>query len=160
MIHKIISGGQTGADQAALDVAIEFGVPHGGWVPRGRMTEAGRLPGKYVMQETTSISYTERTEVNVVDSDGTVILSYGKLTGGSAFTLDMAAKHRKPCFHIDLESLDVSKAAEAVINWVGAREIKVLNVAGPRASEDPRIYEATRNLLTLVLRGLFFGKAE
>jgi hypothetical protein len=153
VINKIISGGQTGADRAALDTAIELGVRHGGWVPKGRMTEAGRLPQKYLMQETASISYTERTEMNVADSDGTLILSYGKLTGGSAFTLDMAAKHRKPCFHIDLEILDVSKAAEVVINWLDAREIKTLNVAGPRASEDPRIYEGTRKILALVLQG-------
>jgi hypothetical protein len=155
MISKIISGGQTGADRAALDVAIELGIPHGGWVPRGRMTEAGRLPDKYVMQETTSISYPERTEMNVADSDGTLIVSHGKLTGGSAFTLDMAAKHRKPCLHIDLDELDESEAAEVISTWIAARQIIILNVAGPRASEDPRIYEATRQLLTLVIRSLF-----
>ena len=155
MIEKIISGGQTGADRAALDGAIEFGIPHGGWVPKGRMTEAGRLPEKYVMQETTSISYAERTEMNVVDSDATLILSHGRVAGGSAVTLDMARKHRKPCLHMDLESLDEDKAAEVIINWVDARGIKVLNVAGPRASEDPGIYEAARKVLALTILGLF-----
>lgn len=155
MIEKIISGGQTGADRAALDGAIEFGIPHGGWVPRGRMTEAGKLPERYVMQETTSISYAERTEMNVADSDATLLLSHGKVTGGSALTLDMARKHRKPCLHMDLESLDEGKASEVVISWVEARRIKVLNVAGPRAGEDPRIYQATRKILALVIQGLF-----
>jgi hypothetical protein len=119
------------------------------------MTEAGRLPDKYVMQETTSISYPERTEMNVADSDGTLIVSHGKLAGGSALTLDMAAKHRKPCLHIDLNELDESRASEVVSNWVNAREIRILNVAGPRASENPGIYEATRRLLTLVIQSLF-----
>jgi len=152
MIDKIISGGQTGADRAALDVAIELGLPHGGWVPRGRMTEAGRLHDRYVMQETTSISYPERTEMNVADSDGTLIVSHGKLTGGSAFTIDMAAKHRKPCLHIDLEVLDEVKAAEVVSNWLDARQIRILNVAGPRASEDAGIYEAVRRVLSSALQ--------
>jgi hypothetical protein len=124
-------------------------------VPRGRMTETGRLPEKYHMQEITSISYPERTELNVVDSDGTLIISHGKLRGGSAFTLDIAGKHRKPCLHIDLDELDESKCAEVVSNWIDARGIKILNVAGPRASKDAKIYDATRKLLTLVIQSLF-----
>jgi hypothetical protein len=155
VITKIISGGQTGADRAALDVAIDLGIPHGGWVPRGRMTETGRLPEKHHVQEITSISYPERTELNVVDSDGTLIISHGKLSGGSAFTLEMAGKHRKPCLHIDLDELDESKAAEIVSHWIDARGIKILNVAGPRASKDPKIYDARRKLLTLVIQNLF-----
>jgi hypothetical protein len=155
MIVKIISGGQTGADRAALDVAIQFGITHGGWVPRGRMTETGRLPDKYVMQETSSISYPERTEMNAADSDGTLIISHGKLAGGSALALDMALKHRKPCLHIDLNDFDETKAAEVVSNWIDARKIKILNVAGPRASEDTEIYEAARKLLSTVVRKFF-----
>ena len=81
MIDKIISGGQTGADRAALDVAIELGIPHGGWVPKGRKTEAGRLPAKYQLKEMPTDSYPERTEQNVLDSDGTLIISHGSLTG-------------------------------------------------------------------------------
>lgn len=152
MIAKIISGGQTGADQAALDVAIEMFIPHGGWVPKGRQTEAGRLPDKYHMQEIESISYEQRTELNVADSDGTlIVVSHGKLSGGSAFTLDMAAKHRKPCFHIDLKEMDYPTAVEVVASWIEARGIRTLNVAGARASKDPEIYDATRKLLSLVI---------
>ena len=81
MIAKIISGGQTGADRAALDVAMSLGIPHGGWVPRGRLTEAGALPDKYVMDETISADYAERTERNVTDSDGTLIVAFGRLAG-------------------------------------------------------------------------------
>ena len=152
MIKKIISGGQTGADRAALDVAIELGIPHGGWIPKGRKTEDGRLPDEYRLLETTGIDYAQRTELNVVDSDGTLIISHGKLTGGSALTQELARKHRQPCLHIDLDYVSNSKAVEIIGSWLDAREIKTLNVAGPRASKDPKIYEAAREVLRTVIR--------
>lgn len=86
MIEKIISGGQTGADRAGLDVAIELGIPHGGWIPKGRKTEEGPLPAKYKLKEMRTTSYPKRTEKNILDSDGTVIFTFGKLTGGSELT--------------------------------------------------------------------------
>ncbi len=152
MIAKIISGGQTGADRAALDVAIQMGLPHGGWVPHGRRAEDGKLPEQYRLRETKSIDYAQRTELNVVDSDGTLITSHGNLAGGSALTQEMAAKHRHPCLHVDLNELDILTAAGIVNSWIEARGIRTLNVAGPRASEDPTIYEATKSLLEAVLR--------
>ena len=151
MIKKIISGGQTGADRAALDVAIELGIPHGGWIPMGRKTEDGRLPAEYRLLETTSIDYSLRTELNVLDSDGTLIVSHGDPTGGSALTQELARKHRQPCFHVDLDVISDSKAAEIITSWIDARKIKTLNVAGPRASKDPRIYGATRRVLKAVI---------
>jgi len=102
MIERIISGGQTGADRAALDVAIELGIPHGGWIPKGRKTEEGRLSDEYHLLEATSTDYAQRTELNIVDSDATLIMSYGPLTEGSALTQELARKHRRPCLHIDL----------------------------------------------------------
>jgi hypothetical protein len=152
MIKKIVSGGQTGADRAALDVAIELGIPHGGWIPKGRKTEDGRLPDEYRLLETTSIDYSQRTELNVVDSDGTLIFSHGSLTGGSALTQELARKHRQPCLHIDLDYVSNSKAAEIISSWLDAREIKTLNVAGPRLSRDPKIYEAAKEVLWTVIR--------
>ena len=89
MLTKIISGGQTGADRAALDVAIELDIPHGGWIPKGKKTEAGVIPDKYQLKEMPTASYPKRTEQNVIDSDGTLILTHGKLTGGSALTARM-----------------------------------------------------------------------
>ncbi|MFC1819533.1 YpsA SLOG family protein [Thermodesulfobacteriota bacterium] len=151
MITKIISGGQTGADLAALDVAIELGIPHGGWIPKGRKTENGRLSEKYQMKEIKSIDYAQRTELNIVDSDGTIIFSHGKLTGGSALTLKLAKKHNRPCFHIDLDDLSDYKAAEIITDWLDIRNIEVLNVAGSRASKDPQIYEDVQNVLKSVL---------
>jgi hypothetical protein len=152
MIKKIVSGGQTGADRAALDVAIELGILHGGWIPKGRKTEDGRLPDEYRLLETTSIDYSQRTELNVVDSDGTLIVSHGELTGGSSLTQELARKHRQPCLHIDLDYTGNSKAAEIIGSWLDVRAIKTLNVAGPRASRDQKIYEATRELLRAVIR--------
>jgi len=155
MLKKIVSGGQTGADRAALDAAIQFAIPHGGWVPLGRKTEDGRVPDTYHMQETTSISYAERTEMNVVDSDGTLILSHGELKDGSALTQRVAHKHRKPCLHVDLAEMDQSTAVEVVTSWIDARGIQTLNVAGPRASKDPRICDDTKALLKeIIVRGL------
>jgi len=92
MIKKIISGGQTGADRAALDVAIKFNIPHGGWIPKGRIAEDGPLPDKYQLQEMPTSSYPKRTEQNVIDSDGTLIFSRGKPTGGTDYTRKMVLK--------------------------------------------------------------------
>ena len=155
MLKKIISGGQTGVDQAALDVAINFGIPHGGWIPKGRKTEAGTLPDKYMLKEMVSPSYPKRTEQNVIDSDATLIISHGQLAGGSSLTLEFAEQHRKEWLHIDLELNRGFSAAQLIQSWIVLNGIKVLNVAGPRASEDPYIYEDTVRLLKAVNQ-LFF----
>jgi hypothetical protein len=93
MIKKIISGGQTGTDRAALDAAIKLSIPHGGWIPKGQKGEDGPLPAKYKSQEMPTASYPKRTEKNVIDSDGTLIISRGKPTGGSDYTRKMALKN-------------------------------------------------------------------
>ena len=102
MIKKIISGGQTGADRAALDVALKLGIRHGGWIPKGRIAEDGPLPEKYKLQEMPTDSYEARTEKNVQDSDGTLIIARGKLTGGTDYTRKMTLKHKKQLLGIDL----------------------------------------------------------
>jgi hypothetical protein len=149
-ITKIISGGQTGADRAALDFAIKHNIPYGGWVPKGRTTEDGTLPEKYQLQEMPIPDYSKRTEQNVLDSDGTLIVSHALLTGGSALTENLAEKHGKPCVHIDLSKVAMRKAALIVNIWIQRYKIKVLNVAGPRASKDPKIYQATFDLLEAI----------
>jgi hypothetical protein len=105
MIKKIISGGQTGADQAAIDVAINLGIPYGGWLPRGRKTEKGPLPDKYLLQELPDSSYSKRTEKNVINSDGTLIMSHGKLTGGSELTREIAKKNDRKYTKLPEKSL-------------------------------------------------------
>ena len=151
MIQKIISGGQTGADQAALDVAIKLGIPHSGWIPKGRLTEGGPLPEKYNLKEMPTESYPERTEKNVIDSHGTLIFSHGNLTEGSAFTKEMADKHNRPCLHIDLHRTIAFDTALKINDWIIGHKISILNVAGPRASKDPEIYKAVKDILEVVL---------
>lgn len=150
-ITRIVSGGQTGADQAALDFAIDRGIPHGGWIPRGRMTEAGVLPEKYLLTEMPTASYPKRTEQNVLDSDGTLIVSHGNLAGGAEHTLKMARKHGKPCMHVDMEALHLKEAVKLIWEWIYQNEIEVLNVAGARASNDAKIYPTTRAILEALL---------
>jgi len=147
MIEKIISGGQTGADRAALDAAIETDIPHGGWVPKGRLAEDGVIPPSYHLNEMPTDSYALRTEQNVVDSDGTLILSHGPLSGGSALTQELAEKHERFCLHIDLNRIPAFKAAAMIAAWVVLHPIKTLNVAGPRAGNDPDIYQKTKDIL-------------
>lgn len=151
MIKKIISGAQTGADRAALDFAINNDIDHGGWVPKGRKAEDGIIPGHYNVIESLSDEYSRRTELNVMDSDGTLILSHGALTGGSALTEKLARKHGKPVLHINLSRKPEFQATVDITHWLGANHIEVLNVAGPRASKDPKIYEATTGVLEAVL---------
>lgn len=147
----IVSGGQTGADRAALDAAIEKDIAHGGWAPRGRWTEDGPLPFRYRLQETASHEPAVRTEWNVRDADATLVVSHGPPIGGSALTLDFARKLRKPALHLDLNEQTIDETAARLRGWLQERRPAVLNVAGPRASEDGRIYEAVRELLRRVL---------
>ena len=152
MIKKIISGGQTGADRAALDVAIRFGIAHGGWFPKGRLTEAGPLPEQYLLQEMATESYPDRTEKNVLDADGTVIVSHGKPTGGTALTEKLAKEHCKPLLHLDLLKVSLPYAARLLQSWLVDNGIRVMNVAGARASTDPEIYDATVKVLEIALQ--------
>jgi len=149
-IKRIISGGQTGADRAALDFAIKNDLPYGGWVPKGRKTEDGTLPEKYHLKEMPTGQYSKRTEKNILDSDGTLILSHGPLSGGSALTRELAKQHKKPWLHVDLKTIACPAAAVMIQDWAGRHNVKVLNVAGPRASKDPLIYQAIMDVLAAV----------
>jgi hypothetical protein len=140
MIKKIISGGQTGADRAALNAAIKMGIPHGGWVPKGRLAEDGPIPDKYQLREMPTDSYPKRTEQNVIDSDGTLIIARGELTGGTDYTREMALKHKKQLLFVDLNFYEPYDAATLIASWIKLQRIEILNIAGPRASEDPEIY--------------------
>jgi len=151
MIQKIISGGQTGADQGALDAAIEMGFPHGGWIPKGRLTENGPLPNRYQLIEIPTGSYKKRTEQNVIESDGTLLISRGHLTGGTKLTRIYADDHSKPNLYVNLKKTSPIKAAETVYTWICRYDIEVLNVAGPRESKDPHIYEDVKFIIQRVL---------
>ena len=146
---KILSGGQTGVDRAALDVALELGIPIGGHLPRGRKDENGDvLPDKYAnMQEMDSDDVNVRTELNVQNSDATLIFSHGLLLGGSEYTERMARHHGKPCLHVDFNMNDADQAALLVKSWLSETQPRILNVAGPRASDDPKIYSKAKYVL-------------
>ncbi len=153
MVAKVVSGGQTGADRAALDAALELGLDTGGWIPRGRRAEDGAVPQRYEnLFETTSGAYEHRTELNVRDSDATVVFSFGRPSGGSALTMQIARSLGKPHLLLDLERCSPEEAIQELCRWLTTRRPHVLNVAGPRASEEPRIAAATRSILGAALR--------
>jgi len=136
MIGKVVSGGQTGVDRAALDVALEHGIPCGGWCPRGRLAEDGPIPSRYPLVETPTDRYPQRTEWNVRDSDGTLAIVRGHARGGTAFTLRVAEAMRRPHRVVDL---GVDPQAADVRLWIAVHAIRTLNVAGPRESDSPGI---------------------
>ena len=136
---KIISGGQTGADRAALDWAIANGIEHGGWCPQGRLAEDGVITAQYDLRETPKADYLQRTEWNVRDSDVTVIISLApQLTGGSLATAKLASDLGKPCLHLS-GLQDASENARQMADFLRRHEVKILNVAGPRASGEPDV---------------------
>jgi hypothetical protein len=134
---KIVSGGQTGADRAALDWALSRRIPCGGWCPKGRKAEDGIIDSKYPLKESSSSSYLQRTEWNVRDSDATVIFSISPvLSGGSKKTFEFARKHKKPCLHLHVGQDD---APGQLRQFLAEAKIQILNVAGPRASAQPGV---------------------
>lgn len=147
-VRRIISGGQTGVDRGALDAAIFLGIEHGGWCPRGRLAEDGRIPLRYELTELESPKYHVRTAQNVIDSDGTLILYENEVQGGTRLTLRLAREHDKPCLPIDLtEPVDYP----ATRQWIADQAIEVLNVAGPRESSAPGIADAARSFVVQLL---------
>ena len=145
LIEKIVSGAQTGVDRAALDVALKLGISSGGWCPKGRRAEDGPIDKRYPLKETSSEDYSLRTKQNVRDSDGTLILTVGEPTGGTALTRTHVETLGKPCLVIDLNQ---KPTAETVHDWIRTHSIQILNVAGPRASQQPEIYEKATQFLT------------
>jgi hypothetical protein len=149
----IVSGGQTGADRAALDVALALGVPCGGWCPADRRAEDRSIPAKYPLTPLARGGYRQRTRKNVQDSDGTVILAFGELTGGSKVTARDCGRFQKPCLVIDAATTTPTEAAVRVAVFLLKHRLSKLNVAGPRASGQPGIYSYVRNVLTQLLAG-------
>ena len=159
MLRKIISGGQTGADRAGLDFAIETGLEHGGYVPRGRKAEDGRIDERYNLVELSTSSYPARTRRNIEESDGTVIFSLERLlSGGTKLTWEHANKLGKPALHIYnarkeqiLNQDSLRLEIQALTDFLCSNKIEILNVAGPRESKEPGVYEWTLTMLRLFL---------
>jgi hypothetical protein len=145
MVGKIISGGQTGADRAALDFAMENGIAHGGWCPLGRLAEDGAIPEKYVLKEAATNDYRDRTLRNVMEADGTLIFYFDRLQGGTFLTYRYAKKFGRPTFLARLPTN--SRSRQRARKWLLDHGIHTLNIAGPRASKDERIYQAVLDYL-------------
>ena len=159
-IAKIVSGGQTGADQGALEAAVYCNLPYGGWIPKGRKAEKGmKVPPKYdQLTEMNTGDYLARTEANVVDSDATLVLTYGKATGGSKRTVDFAEKHGKPVLHIAIDEYSHRDCGLFVRRWFEGDVTKptpppncTLNVAGSRESKSPGIQHNAMNVMIEVI---------
>ena len=148
---KIISGGQTGVDRAALDFALRRGIPHGGSVPAGRLAEDGVIPARYLLTEING-SYRQRTRQNVMDSDATLILTVGELEGGSLATFRFAEKLGKLRRVVYLDRGKIRVRAEDTLHWLAGGDIRVLNLAGPRESKCPGIYSQALEYLEIMLR--------
>lgn len=165
---RVISGGQTGVDRAALDAALQMGWAVGGWCPLHRRAEDGRIPLVYPLRETQARSYAVRTEWNVRDSDGTLVLVLDEISSGTQLTIAAAARLGKPCRieylrqpqggavagRLPLSAgpfLSLSQRAADVVNWLRQREICVLNIAGPRGSSSPDVYPEARQFVEQLL---------
>jgi len=144
---KILSGAQTGVDRAALDAALKKKVPCGGWCPEGRKAEDGTVPELYPVQELKDGGYNERTKKNVQDSDGTVIIYFGQLSGGTAETLRYCLNEKKPYLLLDGREVNVGRAAERIFEFQSLLPDGTLNFAGPRASGEPQAYEYTMKVV-------------
>ena len=165
MIHKIISGGQTGADRGGLDAAIYCKIPHGGWCPKGRKAEYGVIPSEYHLTEMETDEYLPRTKANVIVSDATLIFTHGPLSGGSLKTAEYAHHLEKPYHEIDLLRMRRARAVDKIVRWLSGDPTLsdhnayqaspplefILNVAGPRESQAPGIQDAVFRLMVDVL---------
>lgn len=152
---KVISGGQTGVDRAALDAAILYGIDYGGAIPKGRLAEDGPISRKYKkLQEMPAGTYRQRTRRNVEDADATLIFTWGPPSNGTAYTIQCARRAQKPSLRIDLVGRDRASVVHDILDWVEQTHPKILNIAGPRESKSPGIYTQVRQILTEVFKVL------
>jgi Circularly permutated YpsA SLOG family len=151
---KIISGGQTGVDRAALDVALNHGIECGGWCPAGRLDEFGRIPDQYPVWALEDGGFAERTFRNVKDSDGTVVIYAGKLSGGTEQTVRFCVEQRRPHQLIDASKTSAAGAAKLITDFVRNNRIQILNVAGPRQSEWAEGYDYASQPLEAFLNSI------
>lgn len=153
-VECIVSGGQTGVDRAALDAAIELGIPHRGWCPKGRKAEDGVIPDRYLLRETDGTDYAERTRRNAEDSDGTLILVYNQpqdlqLRGGTLLTWTCCQQLGRPLLVVRLQRPGPERRLH---DWLAQHRVRILNIAGPRASKAPGLYSAAKAYLIRVLK--------
>lgn len=154
MLKKVVSGGQTGVDRGALDGALELGFELGGWCPKGRKAEDGVIDQSYPLTEHKSSNYIDRTKANVIDSDGTLIIYFSKLSGGTLATYEFCKEFSKPHLCIDAQELQIEDASIKVKTFIEENKIEVLNVAGPRASNNDNAYPYAKSLVNLLIKNI------
>jgi hypothetical protein len=147
MISKIVSSGRTGVELAGLDVAAKLGISHGGWASRGMRNERGPLPTKYGLQEVLSMGFKHAMEQNIMNSDGTLLITRGRKTIETRYAVETALRHQRQLLHVDLSQHSAFEAASLTSSWVSLQNIKVVFVTGPSAANDARIYEQTKKIL-------------
>ncbi len=153
-MKRIVSGGQTGVDRGALDAALAAGFPAGGWCPEGRLAEDGPIDPRYPLEELPGAGYPERTLRNVLDSDGTVVIYFGTLSGGTGNTAIHCLKHRRPMLLVDAQEMTAERAAARALDFVREQRIDALNFAGPRASGEPRAAGYARDMAGRLIASL------
>jgi hypothetical protein len=151
MIKKIISSGQTEADRAALDIAIKLRISHGGCTPKGWNTDIGALSEKYKLKEMPTDNFSECIKQNVIDSVGTLIISYGSLTGDLDYARKMALRYKRQMLSIDLNQMDIAKGALLLNDWIHLYRIDVLHVIGPDAKMNPHVRNQTKHIIESAL---------
>jgi len=147
VVRKIISGGQTGVELAALDTAIKLGIAHGGWTSHGKRNEDGPLSDIYALTETASLGFYESLEKNVLAADGTLVISRGAHTPVSSQAVQMTLRHQRQFLHVDLRQYALFEAASLVNSWMSLKQIKVAYITGPLAGEDADIYSQAQKVL-------------
>ena len=150
-LRKIISGGQTGVDRGALDAALAAKFGCGGWCPNGRRAENGQIPDYYPLLETNSAHYLDRTQRNVEASDGTLIIANGPISNGTLATARIAKHIKKPCLVLHPKQQNTESMLETTNSWLKCHSIQTLNVAGPRASQDPKIQAVAELFITRLI---------
>lgn len=151
---RIITGGQSGVDRAALDAALEAGIPCGGWCPAGRWAEDGPIDARYPLTETPQTDPAVRTRWNVRETDATLVLTLGAEDAGTRLAIDEAEALGRPRLALDLSATPDGPAARRIGDWIAEEKVRSLNVAGPRESDAPGIYGRSRAVIAAVLSGL------
>lgn len=154
---RIVSGGQTGVDRGALSAALEAGASCGGWCPRGRRAEDGEIPSHFPLKETRSADYSARTRMNVLDSDATLIIHFGAVSGGTALTREYCRRLDRPCLLLDLGAASTAETLVRLGTFLQTHAVRTLNVAGPRESSMPGAEDRSRELIAALLQTLGAG---
>jgi hypothetical protein len=147
MISKIVSSGRSGVELAGLEVAAKLGISYGGWAPRGMRNEQGPLPAKYGLQEAPAMGFKHAMEQNVINSDGTLLITRGRKTVETRYAVETALRYQRQLLHVDLSQQSAFEAASLASSWVSLQNIKVIFVTGPSGEQDARIYEQTKKIL-------------